>query len=110
MAELKEYAPSGQDMQDLECIRLMDSDVLHNFLVELYQASRDGSSAVHAFCRMFLTGERDASGNEHPYADRAWGYNYCAPCDTDTPIIPNDDDDEWATCACCSCPVNTNQT
>ena len=33
-------------MQDLECIRLMDSDVLHYFLVELYQKSRDGQSAV----------------------------------------------------------------
>jgi hypothetical protein len=76
--------------------------VLHNFLIELYQESRDGQSAVLAFCEMFLTSTKDGSGDEHPYAEHAWAYNECTACETGTPTVPNDDE---GACACCSSVV-----
>ena len=92
-------------MQDLECIRLMDSDVLHDFLVELYQKSRDGQSAVESFCELFLTSTKDVNGMEHPYAKHAWGRSECRGCETDTPTVTysgGDEAEDLETCAVCS--------
>ena len=83
----------------------MDPDVLHDFLVELYQVSRDPSTAVRAFCEMFLTSTKDAQGYAHPYARDAWGYNKCTGCDSDTPTVPDPLGGDEGLCACCSSPV-----
>jgi len=103
-----EHLPTEHNMRDLECIRLMDSDVLHNFLIELYQVARDPSTAVRGFCEMFLTSTKDGSGGEHPYAEHAWTYNECTACDSDTPTVPEDvpfGTADEGMCACCSSVV-----
>ena len=92
-------------MQDLECIRLMDSDLLHDFLVELYQKSRDGQSAVESFCELFLTSTKDVNGMEHPYAKHAWERSECRGCETDTPTVTysgGDVAEDLKACAICS--------
>ena len=83
-------------LNNLESIRLINPDILHDFLVELYQESRDGASAVHAFCELFLTSEKCADGSEHPH--KAWKHTYCVGCETETPTIPGDTE----ICAVCS--------
>ena len=84
-----------RNIRRLGSVRRMDCDVVHRFLIELYQSSRDGQASVEAFCDLLLTSSTFGFDPE-----RKWDRSPCEPCEAETPTIP----DEHNHCAVCSTP------
>lgn len=98
MNAIKQLNNLKRDISRLGGVRRMDCDVVHEFLIELYQSSRDGQASVEAFCDLFLT-----SSNEFGFdPEYEWDTSPCEPCEVETPTVP----DEHHHCAFCSSPKN----
>jgi hypothetical protein len=96
MSAINQLNDIKRNIRRLCGIRRMDCDVVHEFLIELYQSSRDGQTSVEAFCELFLT-----SSNEPDFdKEYEWDVSPCEPCETTTPTVP----DEHNHCAVCSTP------
>ena len=96
MNAIKQLNNLKRDISRLGGVRRMDCDVLRHFLVELYQASRDGQAAVESFCDVFLTSfHRNTFGFDQ---EHEWDRSPCEPSEAWTPTIP----DEHESCAVCS--------
>jgi hypothetical protein len=98
MNAIKQLNNLKRDISRLGGVRRMDCDVVHQFLIELYQASRDGQAAVEAFCDLLLT-----NSNEFGFdPEYEWDRSPCEPCEVETPTVP----DEHDSCAVCSSSKN----